>query len=100
MFNEEEIKGIKKVLKYYFKCLGIVSLIIIFFSVFLGGWEFDLILKKYPVLLSTLFFSTGTLGCLVNVVTWGGNSLPEKFNLGLLYITYGLGIFFTILSVL
>ena len=98
MMTENDRKGYIKVLRHYFKYLMIVSGIIMGSLLFLGQLKIDLVSRHSSILMSTLFFSTGTLGCLVNVLTWGGNSNPEKLNKGLLFLSYSLGIFFTIKS--
>lgn len=88
----------KAVIKSYLTFFVLTSAIIIIGLFALEKDDSQFIYKNYPLILSTLFYSFGTLGFLVNVTTWDGKSTPEKTSKLILIICYCIGTFFTIYS--
>jgi len=88
----------KAVIKSYLTYFLLISLVIIIALVLIRQMNGEFICKNFPLILSVLFYSFGTLGFLVNVTTWGGVSTPEKTSRLILVICYCIGTFFTIYS--
>jgi len=88
----------KAVIKSYLTFFLLTSAIIIIGLLVIGKNDNEFIWKNYPLILSTLFYSFGTLGFLVNVTTWDGKSTPERTSKLFLVICYCIGTFLTIYS--
>lgn len=86
------------VVKSYLTYFLLICVIIIIGLLVTGQMNVEFICKNFPIILSSLFYSFGTLGFLVNVTTWGGVSTPEKTSRLILVICYCIGTFFTIYS--
>ncbi len=82
----------------YLKFLAVISVVILTTIFFTGKMNCEFFEKNFPMILSALFYSFGTLGFLVNVTTWGGDSKPEKTSQLILIVCYCIGTFFTVLS--
>lgn len=94
--KKEDIKDIIKVIKSY-----LINFAIIAVCILVGlNLKFNLnyIKSHYALILATLFYSFGTLGFLVNVTTWNGESSAEKISKTILTICYCLGTILTMLS--
>jgi hypothetical protein len=89
----------KAVIKSYLNFFLLIFAIIITGLLAIEKVDREFICKNYPLILSTLFYSFGTLGFLVNVTTWGGESIPEKTSKRILVICYCVGTFFTIYGI-
>ena len=88
----------KAVIKSYLTFFLLTSAIIIIGLFAIGENDSEFFYENYPLILSTLFYSFGTLGFLVNVTTWDGKSTPEKSSKLILVICYCIGTFFSIYS--
>ena len=96
--NGDVNNKMKAVIKSYLKYSLLISLVIIIGMKVIDKMNIDFFRENYPLIFSAFFFSFGTLGFLVNVTTWDGNSPPEKTSKFILVICYCLGTFFTIYS--
>jgi hypothetical protein len=88
----------KAVIKSYLTYFTVISTVILIGIISIGKLNSEFFENSFAMILSTLFYSFGTLGFLVNVTTWGGVSKPEKTSRVVLLICYCLGTFFTVLS--
>lgn len=82
----------------YIKYFVLITVVILIGIILTGKLNCEFLEKNFPIILSTLFYSFGTLGFLVDVQTWGGGSKPEKISRFILIICYCIGTLFTVLN--
>ena len=95
----QDKEAIKKVLISYLKA-SLIVIGSIGLAYFLKGY-IDLSKCKYIMVISLAVPTIGTVGFLTwdtSINTWGGESIPEKLNTLILYITYIVGIVLSILG--